>query len=96
MQHRKRYPIPSSLTTIRAIRRGPTIDELANDFAPDCLLDIARRRNFPVWLSQDREHVEFEVDVPHWFAVALKVYEPDLVELMNLGFLGDWRRSCRQ
>jgi hypothetical protein len=96
MQRSKSYPITCSPTTIRASRRGPTIDELANDFAPDCLLDIARRRNFRVWLSQDREHVEFEVNVPHWFAIALKVYEPALVELMKLGFLGDWRRSCRQ
>jgi hypothetical protein len=76
--------------------RGPTVDELANDFAPDCLLDIARRRNFPLWLSQDRAHVEAEVDIPVWFAAALQIYESELVELMRLGFLGNWRRLCRQ
>jgi hypothetical protein len=68
-----------------------TCDELADDFAPQCLLDIARRRGFPVWLSQDRKRVEFELDLPHWFVMALRIYESDLVELMNVGFLGDWR-----
>jgi hypothetical protein len=95
MQRCKPYRIPISLT-IRASRRGPTADELANDFAPESLLDIARRRNFPVRLSQDREHVEVEVDAPFWFVIALQIHEPDLVDLMKLGFLGNWRRSCRQ
>jgi hypothetical protein len=70
---------------------GPTIDELATDFAADSLLAIARRRQFPVWLSRDGDGVEFEVDVPLWFAVALQMYESAVVELMRVGFLGDWR-----
>lgn len=70
---------------------GPTIDELATDFAADSLLAIARRREFPVWLSRDGQRVEFEVDLPLWFAMALRIYESAVVELMRVGFLGTWR-----
>jgi len=70
---------------------GPTIDELADQFAPESLLQIIRRRGFPVRLSASGDGVDFDDDIPLWLANALAIYGSQILELMRAEFLGVWR-----
>ena len=70
--------------------RGPTLDKLANEFAPQSLLNIARRRDFDVRLSEDGQRPELGDEIPLWFARAIWMHEADILELMHDRFLGNW------
>ena len=68
----------------------PTIEERVEYFAPEFLLQIARRREFDVRLSANGS-INFSDEVPVWFADALKIYRDELVQLMESEFLGSWQ-----
>jgi hypothetical protein len=80
----------------REIREGrqlaaPTVDELVELFLPECLLQIALRYKFDVWLSSDGA-MRYAEDVPIWWAIAAEGERKAITELMQHGFLAEWRR----
>ena len=68
----------------------PTYDELATVMAPESLLAIIWKRQHRVRLTLDRQRVDFADDVPAWLADAIRIYERQIVELMQDEFLGSW------
>ena len=88
---------PDELTTILqdCIDRGipvrePTIEERVELFAPEYLLQIARRREFDIRLNSDGIIV-FSDEIPLWCADALSIYRDEILQLMEDEFLGSWR-----
>jgi len=74
---------------------GPTFDELATDMAAPSLLAIARRRGYRLRLTDDGQHIEFDVDAPLWHAIAVAQNYSEILEHMQAGFLGSWDRGAR-
>jgi hypothetical protein len=67
-----------------------TVNQLAEAFTPEFLLALSRRRDFGIRLSADQTRVELDDDCPIWLGNAVALYESELVELMNVSFLGPW------
>lgn len=73
----------------------PTPDELAEYFAPEAILAIARRQDFHLRLNADGSHIETDDLIPLWMANAIMLYQPALVDLMRANFLGEWQRGLK-
>jgi hypothetical protein len=71
--------------------RAPTYDELATEMLPQSLLSIIRYRGFAVRLSSDGRSIAFSNSIPDWIKHALHIHFDEVLELMNVRFLGEWR-----
>jgi len=67
------------------------IDQLATVFAAESLLQIIRRREFAVWLSEDGASIQHSDEIPLWLAGALYLHRDSVISLMRADFLGTWR-----
>jgi hypothetical protein len=75
--------------------RRPTCEELATIMPAPFLLSIARRRGYRLRLTDDGQHIEFDVDAPLWHAIAVAQNYCEILEHMQAGFLGSWDRGAR-
>src|SRR5580698_7158285 len=74
----------------------PTVAEKATVMAAPYLLAIARRRGYRMHLSEDHQHIEFDVDAPLWHALAVAEKYTEVLEHMQADFLGSWDRGVHQ
>ena len=76
----------------RSIRvRGPTVDEVLQHSTAPCLLQLIRLHGYDVWLSDDRQRIEYDDSIPVWLANAIAIYGAEIPDLPGRRELADLR-----
>lgn len=75
---------------------APTFDELATVMVAASLLSVACRRGYALRLSADRARIEFDMNAPTWFTLAILAHYEDVLEHMQGDFLAAWADRNRR